>query len=47
MEAVALSKYRPVAADDTPEQLARNRRVEIVLTAPRPSGGEASAGGGR
>lgn len=35
MEAVAFSQYRPVAVGDTAEELARNRRVEIVLTAPK------------
>jgi len=35
MEAVGFSKFRPVAPGDTPEDLKRNRRVEIVLTAPR------------
>jgi chemotaxis protein MotB len=36
MEAVGFSMHRPVAVGDTPEQLQRNRRVEIVLTAPKP-----------
>lgn len=35
MEAVGFSKFRPVATGNTPEDLKRNRRVEIVLTAPR------------
>lgn len=35
LEAVGFSKFRPVAAGNLPEDLQRNRRVEIVLTAPR------------
>jgi chemotaxis protein MotB len=35
MEAVGFSKYRPVAVGKTPEELQRNRRVEIILTAPK------------
>lgn len=35
MEAVGFSKFRPVSTGNTPEDLKRNRRVEIVLTAPR------------
>lgn len=35
MEAVGFSKFRPVAPGNSPEDLKRNRRVEIVLTAPR------------
>lgn len=35
MEAAGFSKFRPVAPGDSPEDLKRNRRVEIVLTAPR------------
>lgn len=35
MEAVGFSKFRPVAAGESPQALQRNRRVEIVLTAPR------------
>lgn len=35
MEAVGMSLYRPVAANDTAEGRQRNRRVEIVLTAAR------------
>lgn len=35
LEAVGFSKYRPVARGDTPEELQRNRRVEIVLTGPK------------
>ncbi len=35
MEAVGFSKFRPVTTGNTPEDLKRNRRVEIVLTAPR------------
>lgn len=45
MEAVGFSKFRPVAMGDTPEDLQRNRRVEIVLTAPRvaePAGEDAA-----
>ena len=34
LEAVGFSKYRPVAMGNTPEDLQRNRRVEIVITAP-------------
>ncbi len=34
MEAVGFSKYRPVTAGTTAEDLQRNRRVEIVLSAP-------------
>ena len=34
MEAVGFSKFRPVATGNSPEDLKRNRRVEIVLTAP-------------
>jgi len=37
MEAVGLSKYRPVAPNDTAENKQRNRRVEIVLTAKKES----------
>jgi len=33
MEAVGLSMYRPLAANDSPENKQRNRRVEIILTA--------------
>lgn len=36
MEAVGFSMYRPIAIGDEPEQLQRNRRVEIVLTSPKP-----------
>ncbi|HRH80044.1 MAG TPA: OmpA family protein [Thiobacillaceae bacterium] len=36
MEAVGLSKYRPVATNDTWEGRQRNRRVEIVLTPWKP-----------
>lgn len=36
MEAVGFSKFRPVAPGESAEDLARNRRVEIVLTAARP-----------
>jgi chemotaxis protein MotB len=36
MEAVGFSMFRPVAPGETAEDLARNRRVEIVLTAARP-----------
>ncbi|MDD3762034.1 MAG: OmpA family protein [Nevskiales bacterium] len=32
LEAVGYSMYRPVATGDTPDDLQRNRRVEIVLT---------------
>ena len=35
MEAVGFSKFRPVSTGTTPDDLKRNRRVEIVLTAPR------------
>lgn len=35
MEAVGFSMYRPVATGDSPEELQRNRRVEIVLLPPR------------
>jgi chemotaxis protein MotB len=35
LEAVGFSKFRPVATGSSPEDLKRNRRVEIVLTAPR------------
>lgn len=35
MEPVGFSKFRPVAPGQTPEDLRRNRRVEIVLTAPK------------
>lgn len=35
MEAVGFSKYHPVALGDSAEDMKRNRRVEIVLTAPR------------
>lgn len=35
MEAVGFSKFHPVALGDTPDDLQRNRRVEIVLTSPR------------
>jgi len=35
LEAVGFSKYRPVATGETPEELQRNRRVEIVLTQTR------------
>lgn len=33
MEAVGLSAYNPVAPNDTPENLQRNRRVEVILSA--------------
>ncbi|TNF91352.1 MAG: chemotaxis protein MotB [Gammaproteobacteria bacterium] len=33
MEAVGLSKYRPVAPNDSDENRQRNRRVEVILTA--------------
>lgn len=33
MEAVGFSQYHPIATGTTPDQLKRNRRVEIVLTA--------------
>jgi chemotaxis protein MotB len=35
MEAVGFSMFRPVAGDETPEGRQRNRRVEIMLAAPR------------
>lgn len=35
MEAVGFSMYRPIATGDTPQELQRNRRVEIVLQPPR------------
>jgi len=35
LEAVGLSRYRPIAANDSAENRQRNRRVEIVLTAAR------------
>lgn len=35
MEAVGFSMYRPVASGDSPQELQRNRRVEIVLQPPR------------
>lgn len=35
MEAVGLSAYRPVGPNDSREGRQKNRRVEIVLTAPR------------
>jgi chemotaxis protein MotB len=37
MEAVGFSRFRPVAHGETAADLARNRRVEIVLTAARPA----------
>lgn len=37
LEAVGFSMYRPVATGDKPEELQRNRRVEIVLLPPRSS----------
>lgn len=35
LEPVGFSKYRPVTEGQTPEDLQRNRRVEIILTQPR------------
>jgi chemotaxis protein MotB len=35
LEAVGQSMYRPVAPNDSLENRQRNRRVEIVLTAPK------------
>jgi chemotaxis protein MotB len=35
LEVVGLSQFHPVAEGDKPEDLQRNRRVEIVLTSPK------------
>ena len=35
LEPVGFSKYRPVTEGQTPENLQRNRRVEIIVTQPR------------
>ncbi len=40
MEAVGLSKYHPVAPNDTEENRQRNRRVEIILTARKAPGAD-------
>lgn len=41
LSAVGYGEYQPVTANDTPEQRARNRRVDIVLLAADAAAGEA------
>jgi len=43
LSAQGYSKFQPIASNATPEGQAKNRRVEIVITAPKPAG---SADGG-
>ncbi len=43
LSAQGFSKYQPIASEATPEGRAKNRRVEILITAPKPAG---SADGG-
>ncbi len=43
LSAVGYGEYQPLVANDTPEQRAKNRRVDIVVLAAEASGGEAKA----